>query len=1239
MMETLNIILNGKTITGGAHETILQLAVRNGIDIPTLCHDKRLEPFSSCYVCVVEIEGSRGLQPACSTMITEGMVVSTDNEKVRKARKTALDLMVSNHFADCEAPCKQTCPAGVDVQGYISLIEKGLYSEAVALIKDVNPLPAICGRVCVRPCEVACRRNLLDEGSAVGIDYLKRFASDRDLESEHRYVPVTDKPTGRKVAIIGAGPGGISAAWFLQLNGHHCDIFEAAPQAGGWLRYGIPEYRLPNDILQKEVDAVTELGAEIYFNRKFGSDLSYSEIRARYDALVLTIGSQRGTLLGCSGEDADGVFSGIDFLRNMEMTGQRYDFKDRKVAVVGGGNTAMDCCRTSLRCGAEKVYVIYRRTEKEMPANPIEIHESKIEGVEYLFLTNPVSVNKNKEGAVRSVTCIRMELGEPDASGRRRPVPVKGSEFEIELDYILAAIGQKTDVEFLDEINDNSPEGQLEVNKWGDIVADPATLQTGISSVFAAGDGVKGPATIIEAIAQAKIAARSCHQFLSGLPVKPAKSEFISRKDNFRELTGESFTGRYKKQMRQEMPVLSAEKRNNFDEVELGYQNDEVAITETARCLECGCSEFYTCDLKKLSAAYGVEQGKYRGEFHEFEPDYSHAYIEIDNNKCILCGRCVRICSEVVGATALGFVSRGFETYVAPSMGDSLTETRCESCGLCISTCPTAAITENVPFKPAPVEWDTVKTICNYCSVGCELNIHHISGFVLRITGSEGLINRDGNLCRYGKFGYHHLNDRTRITKPLLKENGRFTEVSFEKAFEIIKDKIRSSDPSENAFFGGARLTTEELYLIQKLARSGAGTGNVMSFHYLAEGSGRISRSIFDTPLDQISGASRIYLFGCEINRDNAVPGFTINSLRHTEGVPVELITNRNSPSMEHKADKVWKVKSYYHLVKAMNHFYLSGGMENSLFIRDNCAGFEEYKSSLLSDDFDSLLESSGICCRECFEEFARRYNKEMNAILIFSEKDISPGTVSELYNLAIITGKLGKTSMGLISLKEKNNSQGLSDMGLFPDFFPGAVDARDEEMKRQLKKIWHTEEIPDPSGVDILKLLESAAIKNMFIFGEDPLGCAVDKKLIGKWLENSEFIMVQDLFMSDTASAADLILPASLPLETGGSYSNTGKVIQQFDKHFEPATGYLGYHQLISLLDLLGDEKCKTLEDVRMEIFSVLANVTIHQKLNLSITTEDNRSKLFSHGCDYLVMRFDNEFSENNGGEFGTWQ
>jgi formate dehydrogenase major subunit len=1230
MSNQLNIILNGKNIKGNPGESIFKLAKRNGIEIPTLCNDPRLKPFSSCFVCVVEVEGMKGMQPSCSTKIQEGMNVETENEKVKIARKTALDLLVSNHNADCEAPCKQTCPAGVDVQGYISLIEKGLYSEAIGLIKETNPLPAICGRVCVRPCEVACRRNNLDEGAAVGIDYMKRFAADQDLISETRYIPEVNASTGKKVAIIGAGPGGLSTAYFLQQKGHQCDIFEASPNPGGWLRYGIPEYRLPNDILDKEVASVTELGTNIFYNKKLGDNVSYKELQKDYDSVILTIGSQRGTLIGCEGDDAENVYSGIDFLRNMEMTGQVYDFKGKTVAVVGGGNTAMDCCRTSLRCGAEKVYVIYRRTEKEMPANPIEIHESKVEGVEYMFLTNPTKVNKDKDGKLKSMTCLKMELGEPDASGRRRPVPIDGSEFEIELDYALAAIGQKTEVNFLDDINEFATDGKLEVNRWGDIDADKTTLQTGAKSIFAAGDGVSGPATIIEAVAQSQIASRSCHQYLMGIQIEAKPKEFISRRDNFKELTSSDFLGRYQNQIREEMPVLAADDRINFKEVELGYDGEEVAKHEAERCFECGCTEFHTCDLKKYSTQYDADQKRFEGDFHSHEIDFSHPFIEIDTNKCILCARCVRICKEVVGANALGLVNRGFDTFIAPSMGNSLTETDCESCGACISTCPTGAITENVTFKPGPVKLDTVNTICNYCSVGCEIEYHHKSEFVWKVKGKEGLINKDGNICRYPKFGYGIMNDTTRITQPLLKVDGNFEVISWQKAFEIVADEIKNANPDENGFFAGARLSNEEMYLIQKLARVGAKTNNISSFHYVGQGRWYSGNSEANVPFEQIKEASKIYLLGSEINMDNAVVSFMINNAREIENTPVELVTNKDLSALEHKVDKTIKIKSYYHFIKAVNYYVIEKGLQNAMFIKDNCNDFDKYKKNLASENFEDLVSHSGVCCESIIAEFAEGYNNELNAVLVFSEKEVSTNVSKELFNLAMITGKLGKTANGLISLKEKNNSQGIFDMGISSKNGVGNIDLADDKYLKELTKKWNTKELPVQGDKCMNELLNESLIKKFYIFGEDPIGCSTDKEKVQKWFSESEFVMVQDYFLTETAKQANLILPATFPIETSGSFTNTQKNIQIFEKQFKGKVEVENFMQLVQIFNQFTEMKIDSVDEIRKEIFELLSGADKKTSYEFIYTEKDNLNKVFKHGCDFVVKYFDEYFKNS---------
>ncbi len=1228
MTETFNTILNGKIVKGTPGETILELAVRNGINIPTLCSDPRLEPFSSCYVCVVEVEGIKGLQPSCSTRISEGMKIETDNDRIRKARKMALDLMAGNHYADCMAPCKETCPAGVDVQGYISLIEKGLYSEAIALIKEVNPLPAICGRVCVRPCEAACRRNLLGEGTGVGIDYLKRFAADIDLNSPKRFIPEVAPSTGKKVAIIGAGPGGLSCAYFLQQKGHQCDIFEASASPGGWLRYGIPEYRLPNDIIDKEVAAVTELGARIFYQQKFGDNLHYADLQKEYDSVILTIGSQRGSLLGCDGEDAGNVFSGIDFLRNMEMTGQRYDFKGKTVAVVGGGNTAMDCCRTSMRCGADKVYVIYRRTEKEMPANPIEIHESKLEGVEYMFLTNPKKVNKDEHGNVASITCLTMELGEPDASGRRRPVPKEGSDFDVKVDYILAAIGQKTDVNFLEDVNSSATSGQLKVNRWGDIDCNRETLQTGIQSMFAAGDGVTGPATIIEAIAQAKIASRSCHQFLTNQPLIPEKKEFLSKKANFHEQNPESYAGRYQRQLRQEMPTLDPNQRLNFDEVELGYENEEIARKETARCLECGCVELFTCDLKKYCTEYGAEQNRFEGAHNEYEVDFRHPYIEIDNNKCILCSRCIRICREVAGANALGLVNRGFSTFVAPTMGNSLLHTTCECCGLCIETCPTAAISENVPFKPGPVKMETIEVIDNMGSEGFEMQLHHKAGFFMRASGKLGEVNKDGNISRQAKFGYKYLNDPTRIIQPMRKLDGEFKPVSFNEAFSLIVNKIKNVDPEQSAFFAGARLTNEEIYLIQKLARAGAKTNNISSFQYFGRGDGYGSNATISVPFEQIKEASRIYLLGSNLHMDHPLVNHMVFNARHCYHVPVEIITTSDETSIEHKVDKAYHISSYYHFFKAVNYYLLQGEQQNQLFINGRTEGFEDFRKALLAEDFDEFFEKSGVGCMESLAQFARTFNEEKNAILIFPEKEISSNTNYELINLSLITGKMGKTAQGLIALKEKNNSQGVIDMGGCHKIAPGFRNLDSPGVIQNLQKKWGVNDLPGQINSPY-KLMISGLLKNIFIFGEDPVGCAINRLQVSEWLGKAEFLMVQDYFMTDTAKMADLVLPASLPFEIGGSFTTTQRKLQKFEKQMQSAMEKTSFDQLIALMKEFGLNGIADKEDALNEFISLLPPASDKEKMtyNFKITTNDNYNLMFRHGCDIVNKRFDEEF------------
>lgn len=362
-MNKFRLNINGKEVTGVAGQTILEVARENDIFIPTLCYDERTKIYGSCGLCMCEVEGNPKLCKACATEIAPGMVIRTNTERVIESRKTNLELLLSNHTGDCRPPCVLACPGQTDCQGYVGLIANGEYEKALELIKDKIPLPAALGRVCPHPCEEACRRGLIDE--PISIQQLKRFAADMDLEGEV-FVPECEEDTGKSVAIIGGGPMGLSAAYFLRQMGHDVTIFESMPNAGGMLRYGIPEYRLPKAVLDEEIATIESMGVEIITNTKVGVDIPFETIRSDYDAVLLGIGAWVSTGVGCKGEDAEGVIGGIDFLRRVvrnEEIGM-----GRKVAIVGGGNTAMDACRTAVRLGAEEVYNIYRRTKDEMPA-------------------------------------------------------------------------------------------------------------------------------------------------------------------------------------------------------------------------------------------------------------------------------------------------------------------------------------------------------------------------------------------------------------------------------------------------------------------------------------------------------------------------------------------------------------------------------------------------------------------------------------------------------------------------------------------------------------------------------------------------------------------------------------------------------------------------------------------------------------------------------------------------------
>ena len=504
-MATVTLTIDGRTATVDEGRTVLEAARSLGIEIPTLCHVEGLEPVSACFLCCVQVEGTRTLSPSCALPAADGMVVTTASDDIRAARRTALELLLSDHAGECVAPCAARCPAGLDVPGFVYEIASGENGRAIARIHERLSLPGALGRVCPRLCEESCRRCDWDhEGLAIGA--LHRHAADRNLEAASPSLPRPGRPTGKSVAIVGAGPAGLTAAFYLLQQGHACTLFDAHPLPGGMLRYGIPEYRLPRAALDAEIRVIAQLGAAFRMNRHWGRDFSLADLRREHDAVFLAIGAQLSSRLHCEG--AELALSGIGFLREV-AEGARPDL-GRRVVVIGGGNTAMDCARTARRLGAE-VRVLYRRTRREMPCLMEEVEGAEAEGVAVEVLVAPVRVERGGDGRALRLVCQRMELGEPDASGRRRPVPIAGSDFPVECDAVIAAVGQSVDRERA------GAEG-LALTDRG-LAADPRTLATSLPGVFAGGDAVLGADLAVRAVAAGRVAAVSIDQYLSGRPV------------------------------------------------------------------------------------------------------------------------------------------------------------------------------------------------------------------------------------------------------------------------------------------------------------------------------------------------------------------------------------------------------------------------------------------------------------------------------------------------------------------------------------------------------------------------------------------------------------------------------------------------------------------------------------------------------------------------------------------------
>jgi formate dehydrogenase major subunit len=981
---------------------------------------------------------------------------------------------------------------------------------------------------------VQCRRSAVDE--PVGINLVKRYVAEHGGSGRAAAAPAP--PTGKRVAVVGGGPAGLSCANYLALRGHGVTVFEALPKLGGMLRYGIPEYRLPRAELDAEIGEILRLGVEVRTGMQLGRDFTLRDLRERegFDAVFLAVGAPLGKRMEIPGEEGvAGVESALDFLRRVELDGP--PVLRGRVAVVGGGNSAIDAARTARRCGAEEVTILYRRTRAEMPAHPEEVEAAEREGVRLELLVAPLAV-LSEGGRLTGLTCTRMQLGEPDGSGRRRPIAVPGSEFDYGCDQLFTAIGQEGDPElFRGEPGDARPA----MSRGGTLRVDGATLALGVPGVFAGGDVVSGPSVVIDAVAHGRVAAEVMDRYLATGEIRPSGRPFVSRREAFGPIPISQYA-EVPRCARQRVPERDpAERVRDFEPAELDLDGHQVQ-GEASRCMACGCRAVFSCDLKRYATEYQVDIARFAGAVRRHRADVSHPLITLDPNKCILCGRCVRTCADLVGLAVLGFVGRGFGTVVGPALGRPMAETTCIACGACVETCPTGALEATLPCgRQGPWRTERTPSVCGFCSVGCRLDVHVVSDGLLWATSPQDGAG-EGDLCRKGRFGTGLVSGADRLRRPLVRREGRLVEADWDvalgEAARVLLACRAAEGPGALAVLAGQRMTLEECVLTRHVATAALAGAQIGSLGQHRRGGPRrdldgiLGETASTGRREALETAETILLVGADPSLTHPVLAMAIRRAAR-RGAEIVAI-NSAKPDLVRSHD-LWldaRRGTGGILLAGVIRWLFQCGLLGRRFLEERRNGLEALYQSVADTALDEVAGLSGVEVSR-IEALASRLASGRRIVTLYDLDDTlerAPDDLAALGQLLALTGHLTAPGEGLLLLRADCNGEGARLAG-----------------------------IAEP--------LRPAAIRGALVLGENPFGDPGARRS----LQELSALVVVDPVLSETARGAQVVLPAATLLESEGTLLSFDRRVHAVRPATRPAAGLDTLTVLARLAEALG--------------------------------------------------------------------